>query len=116
MVLASLKPPQEPTLRLLNVPGHRCGCGFSVALAQRIENRSVLDDGDGRLDGGDGRYACVEVQAVEMQVCVEPLECLLEKHIAACLCEDIMEHSVCNSYLPVFLIGLSNLHLPHRQH
>src|SRR5258708_9586893 len=105
MVLAGLKPPQEPTLRLLNVPSHRCGCGFSVALAQRIENRSVLDDGEGRLDGGDGRYACVEVQAVEMQVCVGPHERLLEKNIALRLCEGITGPGLCNMDVPAFLVG-----------
>src|SRR5258708_13259878 len=107
MVLAGLKPPQEPTLRLLNVPSHRCGCGFSVALAQRIENRSVLDDGEGRLDGGDGRYSCVEVQAVEMQVCVEPLGLLLEKHISPCLSKGTMKHHSSNTQLPAFPVTLA---------
>jgi hypothetical protein len=100
---------REPKVCLFNVPSHRPGSGFSVSLAKRIQNLSMLGD-------GFGHDARVEVQTVEMQVYVKPLKYVMEKHIATCPCEDTVERGVRYGELLVFLIGLSNLHLSHISH
>ena len=58
-----------------------------VSLAKRIQNLSMLGD-------GFGHDARVEVQTVEMEVWVKPLKYVMEKHIATCPCEDIVERGV----------------------
>lgn len=94
---------------LFKVPSHRTGRSFCISLTQRIQNHSMLSDGFGR----DTR---VKVETVEMHMGVNPLKCVLEKDIAACSREDIVERGICHSELLVFLIGLSDLHLAHLQH
>ena len=100
---------REPKVRLFEVPSHRPGCSFSVSLAERIENLSMLSN-------GFGRDARVEVETVEMHMGVNPFKRVLEKHIAACSREDIVEGGVRHGEPLVFLIGLSNLHLAHLEH
>jgi hypothetical protein len=100
---------REPKVRLFEVPSHCPGCSFSVSLAERIENLSMLSD-------GFGRDARVEVETVEMHVCVNPFERVLEKHIAAYSREDIVEGGIRHGELLVFLIGLSNPHFAHLEH